>query len=195
MYAYEVYKISEPMMVFVGAEVYDSDGSSGTDSPVEKTREEASIEPAGALDKVGWVCEELKRLRALCFRQSQELEGMEILLEEAEVELVETKGDLRAQQERAKFLNQAVACDHPVRSVYMERYKATIGRNWMDGSTDCVDMRLWKANAGADALLYLEDVRDDRDVFEGLYGMPWESVLGIGTCFSTSYIYQDWYWF
>lgn len=191
MYAYEMYETSEPMMAFVGAEVYNSDGSSGANSPVEKTREEASIESNGALDKVNWVCEELKRLRALCFRQSQELEGMEVLLREAEVELVETKGDLRTQQERARLLNQAVACDRSVRSVYMERYKATMDSNWMAGSTDCADMRLWKANAGADALLYLEDVRDDRDVFEDLYGMSWESVLGIGICSSTNC--QDWY--
>lgn len=180
-------------MAFIGAEVYNSDGSSGADSPVERIGEDASVESAGALDKVSWACGELKRLRALCSRQNQQLEGMEVLLGEAEVELMETRVDLRTQQERVKFLNQAIACDRPVRSVYLERYKATMRCNWMAGSTDYADMSLWKPNASADALLYLEDIRDDQDVFEDLYGMSWESVLGIGLCFSTNY--QYWHWF
>lgn len=185
--------MSEPMMAFIGAEVYNSDGSSGADSPVERIGEDASVESTGALDKVSWACEELKRLRALCSRQTRQLEGMEVLLGEAEIELMETKVDLRTQQERARFLNQAVACDLPVRSVYLERYKTTMRNNWMAGSTGYADMSLWKANAGADALLYLEDFRDDQDVFEDLYGMSWGSVLGIGLCSSTNN--QYWHWF
>lgn len=177
------------MMAFIDAEVYSSDGSSGADSPVERAGREAPVEHGeltGVLDKVSWVCGELRRLRALCSRQDQELKGMEALLGEVEEELGETKEDLRAQREHVKFLNQVVACDRPVRSVYLGRYKAIMDSKRMTG---CADMGSWKTNAAADALLYLENVRDDPDVFEKLYGMPWESVLGIGM--SSPITYQN----
>lgn len=173
------------MVAFIDTEVYNSDGSSGADSPVERARQKASVEheeSIGVVNKVSLMCGELTRLRALCSRQYQELKGMEELLGEAEEDLREARGDLRTQQERVRFLNQVVACDRPVRSVYMGRYKVIMDSKWMTGSTNCINMNLWKANAAADALLYLENVRDDPDVFEKLYGMPWESVLEIGMC-------------
>lgn len=182
MCAHDMCEVSEPMMAFIDAEVYSSDGSSGADSPVEQASQEAPVEheePAGVSDKVSWVCEELRRLRALCSRQDQELKGMEALLGETEEELREAKEDIRGQREHVKFLNQVVACDRPVRSVYLGRYKVIMNSKRMTG---CVDLGSWKTNAAADALLYLENVRDDPDVFEKLYGMGWESVLGIGMC-------------
>lgn len=197
MCAHGIYGVSGPAMEFIGVKAYDSDGSSGANSPAERAGGEVLVEhgeSAGILEKVTRACEELKRLKAMCSKQERELKCMEAKLGEAEEELretkknlVETKWDLRTQQERTSFLNQVVGCDRPARSIYLERYKAIMNSDWMTGSIGGVDMISWKANAAADALIYLENIRDDSDVFWDLYGMSWEGVLGVGMCSSTNY--------
>lgn len=172
-----------PLTISIDTEIHNPDKSSCADLPILGVNGAASVkpdQPTKAPDPVTQALQELNELRALCSMQQKELKEMAAELEEAREDLKETEETVKTQQKKLWLLNQAVECDRPARSKLIAHYKLT--RNRASTPADIIDMLYWKANAVADALLYLENVRDDPAVFKSLYGMSWGEVLKIGMC-------------